>query len=442
MRKVLITLLACCLSCEDSLDLEPKMYISADEAFSNRENVLAVLTGCYDALQLQHYYGRNFIILNDLASDNSRATGTKVEYYSTDDNSLLADNILVEGIWSDIYTGVNRVNYMLHRLEDIDFLEADEKEDMCGQLCFLRALHYFNLVRLYGAVPLKLSPTQGVDEVNFLPRAPVDSIYGQIVTDLNEAIGRISNEAPERATLFAARSLLALVYLTRGFPQEAFDLASAVFEEYPVLESDYPELFGSSGEPSPEILFYVPFQASDKNRMAEYHLPNQLGGRYENSPSEKLQGLFETGDLREEMIAGNYGGKSYTRKYNDLVTGSDRVLVLRNTENLFIMAEAACQLDTVVYRDTILACLNRVRERAGLEPLGDGYTGGLKYLVQRERQLEFAFEGKRWFDLLRTGMALEEVPTVTSTDQLLLPLPLSEILSNPEIGTGDQNPGY
>jgi hypothetical protein len=256
------------------------------------------------------------------------------------------------------------------------------------------------------------------------------------------AIGLISNVTPERASPRAARTLLALVHLTRGSAQEAFDQASAVFETYPILEREYPELFSYSGEPSPEILFYVPFNASDKNRMAEYHLPNQLGGRYENSPSEKLQGMFEPGDLRKEMIASKYEGKYHTRKYSDLVTGSDRVVVMRNTENLFILAEAACQLDTVLYRDTILDCLNRVRERAGLEPLEDGYPGGLKELIQREKQVEFAFEGKRWFDLLRTGLALKEVATVTSTDQLLLPLPLSEILSNPEIGIEDQNPGY
>jgi hypothetical protein len=313
---------------------------------------------------------------------------------------------------------------------------------MCGQLHFLRALHYFNLVRLYGAVPLKLAPTLGVDEMNFLPRTPVDSIYNQIETDLEQAIGMIGNEAPERATVSSARTLLALVYLTRGSARKAFDQAWAVFEANPILESNYPELFSYSGEPSPEILFYVPFNASDKNRLAEYHLPNQLGGRYENSPSQKLQGMFEPGDLREVMISSNYSGKHYTRKYSDLVTGSDHVVVLRNTENLFIMAEAACQLDTVIYRDTILDCLNRVRERAGLDPLKDGYPGGLSQLVQREKQLEFAFEGKRWFDLLRTGRTLQEVPTVTSTDQLLLPLPLSEILSNPKIGAEDQNPGY
>ena len=170
MRKVIIFIIVLLTACESHLDLDPKMYISADEAFSTRENIYAALVGCYDALQLQHYYGRNLIIVADLASDNSQASGTKIEYYSTDDNSLLADNILVEGIWSDIYTAINRVNYMLFKLEEFDFLSESEKADYNGQLGFLRALHYFNLVRLYGAVPLMLEPGLDAEEDRFLPR--------------------------------------------------------------------------------------------------------------------------------------------------------------------------------------------------------------------------------------------------------------------------------
>ena len=79
----------------------------------------------------------------------------------TDKNSLLANNILVEGIWADIYLSVNRSNYMLYKLEDVTFLTDSEKRDYQGQLRFLRALHYFNLVRLYGGVPLKLLPSYG-----------------------------------------------------------------------------------------------------------------------------------------------------------------------------------------------------------------------------------------------------------------------------------------
>jgi starch-binding outer membrane protein, SusD/RagB family len=83
MRKILIILAIASFSCENRLDVKPKMQIDADEVFSSKENIYAALIGCYDGLQQQHYYGRNLIIAGDLASDNSVATGTKIEYYRT-----------------------------------------------------------------------------------------------------------------------------------------------------------------------------------------------------------------------------------------------------------------------------------------------------------------------------------------------------------------------
>ncbi len=441
MHKVLVFILFAVFSCESHLDLDPKMYISADEAFSNRENVYAALIGCYDALQLQHYYGRNLVIVGDLASDNSRASGTKIEYYSTDDNNLLADNILVEGIWSDIYTGINRVNYMLYKMEELDFLSPEEKGDYSSQLGFLRALHYFNLVRLYGDIPLVTEPITEPNPDHFLPRTPAEQVYGQIIADLNLAIQNIVNQQTHMATVNAAKTLLSLVQLTRGNYRAAFETSSEVLDSISYLEEDLADLYSNSADPSPEILFYVPFNASDKNRLAEYHLPNPLGGRYENSPTDSLVHSTETDDQRIDFIASEYKGKYYTSKYSDLTTGADKVIVLRTAELLFIQAEAAYFLDSLGNYQAILDVINTIRIRSGL-PFLESPPVSLWETIEKERQIEFAFEGKRWFDLIRTNRAIQKVPTVTSVDQMLFPIPLSEILANPNIDPSDQNPGY
>ncbi len=120
MYKVLIIIALLLFSGEKSLILVPKMQIAADEAFATPENLYAAIIGCYDGLQAENYYGRNFIIVGDLASDNSIANGTKLEYYKIDDNELLSDNIIVEGIWADIYTAINRVNYVISKIESVD----------------------------------------------------------------------------------------------------------------------------------------------------------------------------------------------------------------------------------------------------------------------------------------------------------------------------------
>ena len=430
------------LSCEGSLDLEPKMYIPAEEAFSSRENVYAALIGCYDALQLQHYYGRNLVIIGDLASDNSQATGTKIEYYSIDENNLLADNILVEGIWQDIYTAVNRVNYLLYRLPSVEFLSTAEREDIEGQLRFLRGLHYFNLVRLYGGVPLKIMPTLVASDDNYLARATREAVCERIVTDLDSAASLITNTGTDMATADAARTLLSLVYLTNDEYAAAMNLAREVYDETGYLETAYRDLFSTVSEPSREILFYVDFNPNDKNRLAEYHLPNTLGGRYENSPTPGLTSRIGSTDKRKELVASLYGDRYYTTKYPDLVTGANRVLVLRAAELLFIEAEAAYHLDSITNSGLILDNINTIRHRAGLDSIAAFPAGEIWNTLSREQQIEFAFEGKRWFELIRNDKTIGTIPTVTSADQLLFPIPLSEILANPSISELDQNPGY
>lgn len=441
MRKILVFIILLASACEANLDISPRVQASAEEAFSNRENVYAALIGCYDGLQLQHYYGRNLIIIGDLASDNSVADGTKIEYYDVDKNSLLANNILVEGIWGDIYVAVNRVNYMLYKLDEITFLSQTEKEDYQGQLHFLRALHYFNLVRLYGGVPLKLLPTLEDSPQNFLPRSTAEEVYDQIAADLAFARLNIHNLGPEKATKEAATALMASVELTRGNPAAARQYANQVLQATPVLESSYQVLFSSGSEPGKEILFYIPFSATDKNRLAEYNYPNTLGGRHENAPSGVLINVADN-DKRKPLIASYHAGKYYSTKYSDLTTGSDRVIVLRTAEMYFIRAEANYQLDSVANLPLILADINTIRNRAGLQPVMANTITSLRNIIEREKQIEFAFEGKRWFDLIRTRKAISRVPTVTQPYQMLFPIPLSEILANPKISIEEQNAGY
>ncbi len=441
MRKILVILLFLATACEKNLNLKPQMQVSSIEAFSNKENVYAALLGCYDGLQLQHYYGRNLVIVGDLASDNTVADGTKIEYYDVDKNSLLASNILVEGIWADIYQSVNRANYMLYKLEDITFLSDGEKRDYQGQLRFLRALHYFNLVRLYGGVPLKLLPTLIDSPDNFLPRSSVQVIYNQITADLEYARTNIQNTNPDKASATAATALLASVELTMGNALAASQYANLVLQQSPDLESIYESLFSSTSEPGSEILFYIPFNATDKNRLAEYNYPNTLGGRHENAPSDALIRISD-GDKRKPLIASYFSGKYYSTKYSDLITGSDRVILLRTAELYFIRAEANYRIDSVANLPQVLADVNIIRNRAGLQPAIADTIISLRDFIEREKQVEFAFEGKRWFDLIRTGRALALVPTVTQPYQMLFPIPLSEILSNPKIGIKGQNEGY
>jgi hypothetical protein len=231
------------------------------------------------------------------------------------------------------------------------------------------------------------------------------------------------------------------VELTVGNAAAARDYASQVLAERPQLELSYKDLFTSTSEPGPEILFYIPYNATDKNRLAEYNYPYSLGGRHENAPSAILA-TVDGNDKRKPLVASYHSGKFYSTKYSDLTTGSDRVIVLRTAEMYFIRAEANYQLDSVANKQSIVTDINLVRLRAGLQPLAAENVSALRNVIEQEKQIEFAFEGKRWFDLVRTQRALDLVPTVTQPYQMLFPIPLSEILANPEISPEDQNDGY
>lgn len=449
MRQILVTFLAFLLvSCEGWLDIKPKEYVPSEDIFATRENIYSALVGCYDALQLQHYYGRSFIIAGDILTDNSVAKGTKIELVALDENNLTPDNIIVEGIWEDIYTAVNRANYFLAGIKKVSFLPESEKNDFIGQLLFLRALHYFNLVRLYGPVPLKLLPTTTKnDSLNFLPRTPTLDIYQQIITDLDSAELIIQNNQPHWATGQSVKALKALVYLTISDYPNALVYANACLDQNSFLEPDYSKLFGSYTEPSPEIIFYIPFIPSDNNRLAEYHFPNQLGGRYENAPSVGLVNAVGATDIRKKWVSRllntSSGEVYYTTKYPNLSTGANNVIVFRNAEMYFVRAEALYFIDSISNFSAILNDINAIRQRAGISTIDSASAyNKLWQHLEGEKRIEFAFEGKRWFDLVRTQRAHKVIPTVTSLNQTLFPIPQSEILYNPRINPEDQNPGY
>ena len=128
-------------------------------------------------------------------------------------------------------------------------------------------------------------------------------------------------------------------------------------------------------------------------------------------------------------------------KYSDVQQGSDNVIVLRFAEMYLIRAEAEANKETPVL-SSIIADINEVRERAGIGETDAATLQELKDEILQQRRLEFAFDGHRWFDLIRFGKAVEVLPNVTSTNQLLFPIPQTEILSNNKINQDDQNPGY
>lgn len=424
----------------DVLDVSPQSSIPASEAFKDKNGITRGINGAYSALQGLSYYGRSYGIFSDLAADNLThpANATSVSYAEIDNNSILPENTSVDGIWTAIYDGINVANNVIAQVPNIPDMSAAEKNAALGELYFLRALNHFNLLNYFGAIPVKTRPTIGVDNIN-VPRDPVSSVFSAIVDDLKFAAENLpAGGSKIKASRYAATALLARVYLYQKDYANAAKYANDVIVDGGYqLKANFAEVFSAEG--TAESIFEVDFIPVDRNRIAEYNFPLTLNGRREVAPSDALISLYSAGDERLPATIAFAGTLPYAIKYDDLSTGSDNVIVLRLAEMYLIRAEATAQLAGDVQK--IKDDLNEIRSRANLAGTTANTHANLLLAIEAERRLEFAFEGHRWFDLVRTGRALDLLPTVTSLNQTLFPIPLSELLTNTNAGMY-QNPGY
>lgn len=440
----IILLLGAC----EVLDVQPYHSIPAELAITNAEQVESAVMGCYDALQSSGYYGLNYVIFGDLSADNLTHVGITVTWAEFDNNNILADNGLVEGTWASIYTVLNRVNNVIDKIPSIDNnnMPDTEKNLALGELRFLRALAHYDLLRLFGPIPIR-DKTVNNDEVSLNPpRNTMEEVLQVIHDDLQFAMDNISPVIVRgRASQPAAQALKARValhqyYMTQNTSHlnQAIDHSTAVIDNPSLnLEPDYTGLY--SLEPTIESIFEVAYNDQDRNLTARYFAHTSLAGRYEFAPTSFYLSSFDETDKRKDISVTKAGNDPYVLKFNDISSGTDPVYVFRLAEMYMIRAEAATllQLET----NGILDDINKIRERAGLDPANITSYAGLLLEIESQRQKEFAFEGHRWFDLVRTGRAMDVLDNVTNINQTLYPIPQAEIIANDNPGMY-QNEGY
>lgn len=435
------------LSSCDVLDVEPAHSIPADQAITNAKQVERGIIGCYDAMQSGSYYGLNFIAASDLAADDLKFSGTTISYAEINNNNILADNGIVEGIWASIYNVLNRVNNVIARIPGISDMDESQKNAALAELRFLRALAHYDLMRLFGGVPIRTIPASGDDASLNIPRSSVDQVLAQVNTDLDFAIQHmVTTIVRGRASKAAAQALKSRValhqyYLTNqiSFLETAKSNAGNVIASYNLsLLLSYSDLF--TGLPNNESIFELEYNEQDGNRLAQYFFHTNLSGRYEFSPTDDYLNSFTSEDVRKNASVKMSGAFPYVFKYNDILTGTDNAYIFRLAEMYLIRAEAEIKLqgDMVQIRNDI----NAIRNRADLPDVTLSDYNALLLEVETQRRKEFAFEGHRWFDLVRTGRAVAVIPTVTEACKTLFPIPLGEIQANTAINPEHQNPCY
>ena len=466
-------------ACQDKfLDLRPISEASSATFYKTASDLANALSGAYSALQLNGQYTELFMVA-ELPSDDTfpSLSGSVTDQDEFDKFYLRTTNPYLAARWNDGYRGIYRTNTVINRSQGIEMNE-ELKARYVAEAQFLRALMYFNLVRVFGDVPLVVKEIERAEEGYQYGRNPAAEVYAQIIADLTEAeaVLPVTYAAADagRATRGAAKALLGKVYLTLGRHAEAAGKLKEVIDlgVYDLLPS-YADVFAPGNKNHKESVFAVQYKKGslgEGNRMPNAFAPEnsgnaviQFGGDGQNRPHADLLAAYEPNDPRKDFSAAtsyqNARGEtvlySYVKKYSDVPAvkydNDNNFLVIRYADVLLMYAEALNEAGYAPDGEAFTA-LNRVRGRVGLPAKTAAdlpNQAAFHDAVLQERRVELAFEGHRWFDLVRTGRALQMlqakaaligIRTGVTADNLLFPVPQSQIDINPT--RISQNRGY
>ncbi|AMM50099.1 hypothetical protein TH61_01395 [Rufibacter sp. DG15C] len=440
-------------SCQDVLDVEPTSSIEFEGAITDARSADRALQGVYSAFQAGDYYGLSYLYYQDLYADNLTFTGTFTTHREVANRNINPTNLQIANTWATIYTAIGRANLVIQEVGALANIEQEEKDRIVGEAHFLRGLAYFDLVKVFGGVPIVTKPTVDVAGVQSQGRSTEAEVYTQIITDLTTAETKLVGDDDDvfSASGWAATALLARVYLQQGNYAQARDKASEVIDNGPFsLEENFGDVFNGSGtdNASSESIFELAFNEDDQNALASSSNPAVPGQKFYVSA-----GLFNLlssdGGERFAETTVQQGTRRRVIKYDDVVNGSDNVVILRLAEMYLIRAEANARLGAAGAPPSlqVISDINEIRNRAGLGSVVPTSNAAALTEILLQRRLEFAFEGLRFMDLKRFGQTcavLNFCPaTATAPDNTfrnLWPLPFQQFETNPNLGA--QNPGY
>lgn len=459
---ILISLAAVVSSCKkDFLTKYPEGSINVGNFYKTANDFQEALTGAYVPLRDN---ANNAFYIEEMRADNA------YYYYNPKDRgSVNAEKIadflddVSDGVpgtnWTAGFNGINRTNMILDQLDANGSVLTDSlKKVIGGEAKALRAHYYFELVRLFGKLPLYLHFTKD-NSVAFINRSSVDSVYAQIIADFTDAINLLP--APTfssggiqsgHVTKGMAATELGLVYLTRKQYDKATPLLQSVTQMGYTLLNNYADVFTTANENSRECIFEVNYKAGTDGQSSPFifrfipgtpHTQNILGVDFNtsnanyggwNTPTQDLINDYEPGDKRLDasiaVVKGHMDAnqdyqpdsvasilspatpgeqsRTFIRKYfhppYNLQNNTDQDWYwYRYSDVLLMLAES---LNEQGQSSAALPYLNQVRQRAGLLPSTETDQAALRNVIYHERRVELAFENHRWFDLIRTGQAV------------------------------------
>jgi tetratricopeptide (TPR) repeat protein len=455
-------------SCKKFTDLTPQGIVPVTSYYNTEIDIRTALNGAYNSLRPiyneQYGYG-------EAPSDNVQTYGeSEVNYGEEDKLNWTATSVRIQMAWTRFYATIAYANIVLGHVNTPPMTQT-ARDIYTGQAKFIRALMYFNLVRMWGGVPLVLNEITSEQQAYTYNRESVANVYAQIEKDLTEAAAVLpasyTGTDVGRVTSIAARALLGKVYMFQNkFTQAETILSQVVATAGTPLP--YDQVFGVGKDNNREIIFAVQYLGggfAEGNTFASGFVPQPSGstiinvsGGSNNVGTPDLYNAFEAGDNRRNTAIGIFTTGSFTyyyaRKfvYSTVAAGNEGDNdwpVLRYADAILLYAEA---LNENGKTTEALTQLNLIRTRSGLAAKTGLNQTDTRTAIRSERRVELCFEAERWFDLIRWGIMVPVMqahkiaypPVNGSIGNVvatlgLYPIPFREISLNKNL---TQNPGY
>jgi starch-binding outer membrane protein, SusD/RagB family len=469
-------------SCEDFLDIQPTSQsiavenTSADSIlYKTASDVEGALAGAYGDFK-NEYYQLDYFVNGDAQADGAYAGADNPANFQIDDYKIDATNTNVSRDWAYLYSTIGKVNNIINNVDavpDPDLTDARKKE-ILGEASFIRAFMYFQLVQLWGDVPLQLTSvtTISIDILPeiypqlFPPRSPKEEVYTQIIADLEVALANVKSTAINKgyATTGAVNAVLAKVYATIE-PHDWVKVnqyCDAVIAGGYSLLPEFEDLWGLE-ENTAESIFEINYDGGSSDGNWGTKMWSGLDWKKFNIPSNDLVKAFdaEQDHIRKDAsivwldVTGKWSdihwpqtNYPFINKYRNYTEGSNQNnIFIRLADILLLKAEALNEMGDV---SGAAGLVDQIRGRVDLAPTTASTQADMRLAIEKERRLELAFEGHRWYDLKRTGRAIEVMNNATGVggenlgymlndNRLVWPIPQAELDKNTEL---TQNPGY
>lgn len=472
---LILIMLISLISCKDFLVLQPEDQINSATFYQTPNDFNTAMIGAYSGLQILH--NASTIDLSELTTDNIEVTWTSPTTSETecDQTNITSTNDFVRAVWTNSFTAISRANNVLVRIESATF-DENLKAQYRGEALYLRAYCYFYLVQYFGDLPIVKETFSSPDEIAAfdMTRKPAPEVYALIIDDLKKAATNLANVTTlkkDRASAGAAKALLGKVYLTmKNYANSATVLKEVIDMNKYSLVKNFQTLCTNGNTNLAETLFEIRYLSGNLGEGNSYSslftpflfnmaiFPGNMTGAGRLCPTKEVYAAYETGDLRRDatigypvkLANGNTENFYYGKKFVDFTTGITNdggvnYLTLRYADVLLMFAEALNETGKTTEAHTYL---NLVRARAGVPIVSGLSKADFALALEKERRVEFVFEGMRWFDLVRTGRAQTVLNAYFTSKglnfkvdayELLMPIPQSEIDINPKLV---QNTGY